>query len=181
MDKELYSNIWKDEVSKKIYKKPRKIAIYIPEIQEEAYKIAKQIVIQKMKEYNKNRKVGRIIRATTFGSVLYRNLGIYCREYKGLRLGSDIDVLCVANKGFKAPKSWKVVVKRGHYSEFEVDRLENHIPLIEKKKIAVNPIHFIIFIPGVNNRELAEKFMPVDVAKSRKKGLKIENWYIDKN
>ena len=177
----LYNREWRDSKSGKIYRKPKKFLVYIPEIQKKIYEESKKAIVRRVKEYNKGRKKGRIVKVTLFGSFLYGEMGVYWERYQDIRYGSDIDMLCITEDGFKKPKSWKLNTKRMHSTEYQVDAAENYVEEIGRKKDApVHPINFLIYVPGRDDYEAALERLPIDEKSSKKRGFKVETVFLDK-
>lgn len=166
-------------------RKPKKYLIYLPDIQERIYRAAKKISLYAIKKYNLLKKKGRIIKANAYGSIVRNEIGIYNKRYNILkgkkRYGSDIDLVIIAEKGFKAPRSWKYIKSyKDWYDEYTIGTIDKYIPEVPKKEnYPMHPINFIIMIPGIHNLKDSREFIGVDEKFSRKKGFKVETWYIN--
>jgi hypothetical protein len=180
-ENKFYHNEWRSSKTKKTYRKPKKFLVYIPEIQERIYKESKKVILRKIKEYNKGRKTGRIVKATIFGSFLHKEMGMYWAKYMDIRYGSDVDVFCVTEQGFKKPNGWKLTSAKSHSTEYQVDTVENYIEEIEKKTGApTHPINLLIFTPGEHSYKFAKERLPIDEKSSRKRGFKVETVFLDR-
>jgi hypothetical protein len=173
-----YQKLYTDKKTGKTYYKPKKFLIYTKDIQEELYKKGKEAAIRIIKKYNSQHKTGKIIKGNAFGSFLHRNMGVYWTDYKKDRLGSDIDVACIVEKGFKVPSSWKKV---GDF-QYIVDLLDKYIPEINivKKKIPFHPINFLIFEQGRKDFKIIRNWIAIDEKHSKKLGYPVETWFFDK-
>jgi hypothetical protein len=173
-----YEKLYKDKKTGKTYYKPKKFLIYTDNIQKELYKFGKLKAIRAIKRYNSGRSKGRIVKANAFGSFLHRKMGVYWTDYKKVRLGSDIDLACIVEKGFKAPSNWK---KIGDW-QYITDSLDKYIPEINivRKKIPFHPINFIIFEVGRNDFNIVKNWIALDESYSKKKGYLVETWFFDK-
>lgn len=172
----------KNEVTGQWHFKPEKTIVYDKVLQEKLYNEIKRVVIGIIETYNESIKSGRIVKANVFGSILHRKMGLYKERYENKRYGSDVDLICVAEPGFKAPKEWKINEERKHSIEYQVDSAENYIKEIKKKKDApIHPINFLIFIPGKYDYESAKKWTGIDEVDSKKRGFLVETWFLDKD
>jgi hypothetical protein len=151
--------------------KPKKIIIYDKTLQEELYNLAKKIVLKRIKD------ASGIIKANIFGSVIKRQLGIYDRLYDNKRWGSDIDVTCLVNSKFKAPKKWKLVRKMKAFDIYDVDALENYLEMLGKRKKPLHPIKFLIFNPEIHDLKEAKEWSAIDEKYSKKQGWSVETWF----
>ena len=178
MKTEFYEKAWKDKKTGKVYRKPKKFLIYVPEIQEKIHEEAKKAVLKEIKKYNKGKKTGRILKAVAFGSSVHRKLGIYWERYQSIRYGSDIDLLVLVEPGFNPPKTWKLNTERSHSTEYNMGKAEDYMPEIHKKKDApIHPINFLVHIPNKHDTEEAKKRLPVNISDSKMKGFKVEVWF----
>ena len=95
--------------------------------------------------YNLSVVNGKIVKANVYGSVIQREIGLYEKEYdiwnNHKRKGSDIDVVVIAEKGFKPPKSW-IFIKS--YKDY--DSLRTVIPM-EKSPYKMYTIESNILSP----------------------------------
>jgi hypothetical protein len=180
-ESKLYNREWRDSRSGKTYRKPKKFLIYIPEIQDKIQKEARKAILKRIKEYNAGKKIGRIVKVTIFGSFLHKEMGLYYEKYQDIRYGSDIDMLCIVEDGFRKPRNWKLNTVRSHSTEYQVDAAENYVEEINKKKDApVHPINFLIHILGKNNYEAALERLPINEKISMKRGFKVDTVFLDK-
>jgi len=164
-----------------MYKKPKKRFVYDKDIQRKIYSVSKKVVVDDINEYNRIHPKGRIIKANIFGTISRGEMGVYVRKYANKRYGSDIDVVCLVEEKFKAPKSWHFMNNWGGFDEYMVDTVERHLPeLGERKDLPLHPIKFLIFVPGKHDIKLAKQYSGIDERHSRRNGWPVHTWYVDK-
>ncbi|MGV8151482.1 MAG: hypothetical protein ACP5OG_00220 [Candidatus Nanoarchaeia archaeon] len=153
--------------------KPKKQA-YAKDVQNNIYNVARNVVKNIAKEHP------HIYSANCFGSIIKRDLGVYDKVYDNKRYGSDIDIVCVVDPKFSAPKHWKYQGSAKAFDIYDVDAVENHIPQLGKKELPIHPIKFLIYNPKVHNYAEAKKWSAIDKQNSESKGLPVEEWYLDR-
>ena len=174
----LYETAWTDKKTGKVYRKPKKFLIYVPEIQEKIYQGAKKAVVKEIKKCNSRKGSGKILKAVAFGSSVEKEIGMYYEKYQDIRYGSDVDLLVHVGEGFKPPKRWKLNAERSHSTEYNVDRVEKYVLEVKKMGgIPVHPINFLIHLPEKHDVAAAKQRLPVDFAASKKKGFPVEVWF----
>jgi len=154
-------------------KKPDK-EVYSKEIQDRIYDISRKFVSRVVKQNPK------IYLVNVFGSVIKRNMGFYKGIYNKERYGSDVDIVCIVDPKFLAPKNWKLLVHGSCFDMYNFDAVENYIPELGKKDLPINPFKFLIYIPGVHNYEEAKELSAIDKEEAEKKGWPVETWHINK-
>ena len=152
--------------------KPKKETIYDKEMQDRIYKTVKKIVLKIIKN------TPGIIKANAFGTIVRKEIGVYEKKYKNKRYGSDIDIACLTEKNFKAPKNWKLVHKWKGFDEYNVGSVENYIRELGKKELPIHPIKFLIIIPERHDYEDAKKWAGIDEEYCKKHKWPVENWFI---
>lgn len=151
--------------------KPKKIIIYDDKLQKELYLTAKKIVLNIVKNTR------GIIKVNAFGSVARKNFGIYESIYDNKRWGSDVDIVCLVNDKFKAPKKWKLIRKMKAFDIYDVDALENYFEFLGKRKLPLHPIKFLIYNPKIHDLKEAEEWSAINEKLSKSKGWAVEKWF----
>lgn len=161
-----------------MYIKPKKRFFYDKNMQRKIYLVSKRVVIDIIKEYNKTHVGGKILKANIFGTIARGEMGVYVRKYAKKRYGSDIDVVCIVQKNFRAPRSWHFMNNWGGFDEYTVDTVERHIlELGEKRDLPIHPIKFLIFVPGKHNLKHAKEYSGIDERSSRRRGWPVHTWF----